>query len=72
MAALTLYDKLWQRHLVEELPDGSSLLYIDRHLLHEVTSPQAFSGLRAAGENPGVMRPILQCPTMRCPRGNVN
>jgi len=39
MAALTLYDKLWQRHLVEELPDGSSLLYIDRHLLHEVTSP---------------------------------
>lgn len=52
MAALTLYDKLWQRHLVEELPDGSSLLYIDRHLLHEVTSPQAFSGLRAAGRKP--------------------
>lgn len=52
MAALTLYDKLWQRHLVEELPDGASLLYIDRHLLHEVTSPQAFSGLRAAGRKP--------------------
>lgn len=52
MAALTLYDKLWQRHLVEELPDGSSLLYIDRHLLHEVTSPQAFSGLRTAGRKP--------------------
>lgn len=52
MAALTLYDKLWQRHLVEELPDGSSLLYIDRHLLHEVTSPQAFYGLRTAGRKP--------------------
>lgn len=52
MAALTLYDKLWQRHLVEELPDGSSLLYIDRHLLHEVTSPQAFSGLRTAERKP--------------------
>lgn len=52
MAALTLYDKLWQRHLVEELSDGSSLLYIDRHLLHEVTSPQAFSGLRTAGRKP--------------------
>jgi 3-isopropylmalate/(R)-2-methylmalate dehydratase large subunit len=48
MAALTLYDKLWRRHLVQELPDGSSSLYIDRHLLHEVTSPQAFSGLQIA------------------------
>lgn len=52
MAARTLYDKLWQRHLVDELPDGSALLYIDRHLLHEVTTPQAFSGLRAAGRSP--------------------
>ena len=52
MAALTLYDKLWRRHLVQELPDGSSLLYIDRHLLHEVTSPQAFSGLRSADRKP--------------------
>lgn len=52
MPALTLYDKLWQRHLVDELPDGSALLYIDRHLLHEVTTPQAFSGLRAADRKP--------------------
>lgn len=52
MAARTLYDKLWQRHLVDELPDGSALLYIDRHLLHEVTTPQAFSGLRSAGRKP--------------------
>jgi len=52
MAAQTLYDKLWDRHLVDTLPDGSSLLYIDRHLLHEVTSPQAFSGLRAVDRKP--------------------
>jgi 3-isopropylmalate/(R)-2-methylmalate dehydratase large subunit len=44
----TLYDKIWDDHLVEE-KDGSSLLYIDRHLVHEVTSPQAFEGLRVAG-----------------------
>lgn len=43
----TLYDKLWERHVVEVLPDGNTLLYIDRHLLHEVTTPQAFAGLRA-------------------------
>lgn len=47
--AQTLYDKLWQAHLVLDRPDGSSLIYIDRHLLHEVTSPQAFEGLRLAG-----------------------
>lgn len=52
MAARTLYDKLWQRHLVDQLSDGSALIYIDRHLLHEVTTPQAFSGLRAAGRKP--------------------
>ncbi|MBA6412033.1 3-isopropylmalate dehydratase large subunit [Parahaliea sp. F7430] len=52
MAGQTLYDKLWQQHLVESHPDGTSLLYIDRHLLHEVTSPQAFEGLRLAGRKP--------------------
>lgn len=52
MEPQTLYDKLWKRHLVEELTDGSALLYVDRQLLHEVTSPQAFSGLRAAGRKP--------------------
>jgi 3-isopropylmalate/(R)-2-methylmalate dehydratase large subunit len=45
----TLYDKIWDHHLVHEAPDGTSLLYIDRHLVHEVTSPQAFEGLRMAG-----------------------
>src|SRR5215470_11134539 len=45
----TLYDKIWDDHLVDEAPDGTCLLYIDRHLVHEVTSPQAFEGLRASG-----------------------
>jgi 3-isopropylmalate/(R)-2-methylmalate dehydratase large subunit len=45
----TLYDKIWDDHLVEEAPDGTCLIYIDRHLVHEVTSPQAFEGLRLAG-----------------------
>lgn len=52
MAGKTLYDKLWESHLVTELNDGSALLYIDRHLLHEVTSPQAFEGLRLANRQP--------------------
>ena len=47
--ARTLYDKIWEAHLVETRGDGTSLLYIDRHLVHEVTSPQAFEGLRLAG-----------------------
>jgi 3-isopropylmalate/(R)-2-methylmalate dehydratase large subunit len=45
----TLFDKIWDHHVVETLPDGTALLYIDRHLVHEVTSPQAFEGLRVAG-----------------------
>jgi 3-isopropylmalate/(R)-2-methylmalate dehydratase large subunit len=49
MAARTLFDKIWDDHVVETLPDGTSILYIDRHLVHEVTSPQAFEGLRLAG-----------------------
>ncbi|QSP94660.1 3-isopropylmalate dehydratase large subunit [Marinobacter salinisoli] len=52
MAGQTLYDKLWSRHFVDELDDGSSLIYIDRHLLHEVTSPQAFSGLKTNNRQP--------------------
>lgn len=52
MAGQTLYDKLWQSHLVEERDDGSALIYIDRQLIHEVTSPQAFEGLRIAGRQP--------------------
>ncbi|MGE0007929.1 MAG: 3-isopropylmalate dehydratase large subunit [Parvibaculaceae bacterium] len=49
MAPRTLYDKIWDDHLVDEQPDGTCLLYIDRHLVHEVTSPQAFEGLRMTG-----------------------
>jgi 3-isopropylmalate/(R)-2-methylmalate dehydratase large subunit len=45
----TLFDKIWDAHVVETLPDGTALLYIDKHLIHEVTSPQAFEGLRLAG-----------------------
>jgi len=52
MAGQTLYDKLWQNHLVEQREDGTALIYIDRHLIHEVTSPQAFEGLRLAGRQP--------------------
>ena len=48
-APRTLFDKIWDSHVVERLPDGTCILYIDRHLLHEVTSPQALEGLRLAG-----------------------
>jgi 3-isopropylmalate/(R)-2-methylmalate dehydratase large subunit len=48
-APRTLFDKIWDSHLVEQQPDGTCLLYIDRHLVHEVTSPQAFEGLRVSG-----------------------
>ena len=53
----TLFDKIWDAHVVERLPDGTCILYIDRHLLHEVTSPQAFEGLRVAGRK--LRRPDL-------------
>ena len=49
MTALTLYDKLWDSHVVRTESDGTTLLYVDRHLVHEVTSPQAFEGLKLAG-----------------------
>ena len=52
VTARTLYDKLWDTHCVADLDDGSSLLYIDLHLLHEVTSPQAFANLRRLGRKP--------------------
>ncbi len=52
MVARTLYDKLWDEHVVRTEADGTTLLYIDRHLVHEVTSPQAFEGLRLAGRRP--------------------
>ncbi|MDD2050445.1 3-isopropylmalate dehydratase large subunit [Pseudomonas putida] len=52
MAGKTLYDKLWDSHLVKQRDDGSALIYIDRHIIHEVTSPQAFEGLRLASRKP--------------------
>jgi 3-isopropylmalate/(R)-2-methylmalate dehydratase large subunit len=62
----TLYEKVWDAHVVERRDDGSCLIYIDRHLVHEVTSPQAFEGLRAAGRR--VRRPDL---TLAVPDHNV-
>ena len=55
----TLYDKLWNAHLVHEESDGSALIYIDRHLVHEVTSPQAFEGLEINGRKPWRLKSIL-------------
>jgi len=52
MAGKTLYDKVWDAHVVHAQEDGTVLLYIDRHLVHEVTSPQAFEGLQLAGRKP--------------------
>jgi 3-isopropylmalate/(R)-2-methylmalate dehydratase large subunit len=52
MHARTLYDKLWDAHVVRREDDGTTLLYVDRHLVHEVTSPQAYEGLRIAGRKP--------------------
>ncbi|MDA0236176.1 MAG: aconitase family protein, partial [Proteobacteria bacterium] len=52
MKAQTLYEKLWSSHVVHEEADGTALIYIDRHLVHEVTSPQAFEGLKLAGRKP--------------------
>ena len=50
-APKTLFDKIWDAHLVHKSEDGAGLIYIDRHLVHEVTSPQAFEGLRNAGRS---------------------
>lgn len=58
----TLFEKIWDNHVVDTLSDGTTLLYIDRHLIHEVTSPQAFDGLRLTGRR--VRRPELTYATM--------
>ena len=52
MSGKTLYDKIWDSHLVSQREDGTALIYIDRHLIHEVTSPQAFEGLKISGRSP--------------------
>lgn len=59
MSARTLYDKLWDMHVVTERSDGTALLYIDRHIIHEVTTPQAFDGLRLANRKPWRVDSIL-------------
>jgi len=73
MAGKTLYDKLWDMHEVKRRDDGSSLIYIDRHILHEVTSPQAFEGLRLAQRKPwridaNIATPDHNVPTTRAER----
>ncbi|MDR6178693.1 3-isopropylmalate/(R)-2-methylmalate dehydratase large subunit [Pseudomonas sp. SORGH_AS 211] len=67
MAGKTLYDKLWDMHLVKQRDDGSALLYIDRHIIHEVTSPQAFEGLRLAGRKPWRLDANLATPDHNVP-----
>jgi len=67
MAAKTLYDKLWDSHVVREEEDGTCLLYIDRQLVHEVTSPQAFEGLRMAGRKPWRLDANLATPDHNVP-----
>ncbi|MFN2327640.1 MAG: 3-isopropylmalate dehydratase large subunit [Chromatocurvus sp.] len=69
MTAMTLYDKLWNNHLVEQWDNGSALIYIDRHLLHEVTSPQAFEGLRLANRKPWRLGANLAVPDHNVPTG---
>lgn len=67
MAGRTLYDKLWDDHLVASRDDGSSLIYIDRQLLHEVTSPQAFEGLELAGRKPWRLSANVATPDHNVP-----
>ncbi|HRH76875.1 MAG TPA: 3-isopropylmalate dehydratase large subunit [Cellvibrionaceae bacterium] len=67
MAGKTLYDKLWDAHVVSQRDDGSALIYIDRHIVHEVTSPQAFEGLRLAGRKPWRLDSILATPDHNVP-----
>ncbi|MFT6914447.1 MAG: 3-isopropylmalate/(R)-2-methylmalate dehydratase large subunit [Motiliproteus sp.] len=67
MAGKTLYDKLWDAHVVSQQEDGSALIYIDRQLLHEVTSPQAFEGLRLAKRKPWRLGANLATPDHNVP-----
>jgi len=67
MAAKTLYDKLWDAHVVRQEDDGTALIYIDRQLLHEVTSPQAFEGLRLANRKPWRIDTNLATPDHNVP-----
>ena len=67
MKPKTLYDKLWEAHIVRQEADGTSLLYIDLHRIHEVTSPQAFEGLRLTGRKPWRLGANLATPDHNVP-----
>jgi len=70
MTARTLYDKLWDSHVVRTEADGTALLYIDRHLVHEVTSPQAFEGLKLSGRKPWRMQSVVATADHNTPTRN--
>ena len=70
MTAKTLYDKLWDDHVICDYGDGTALIYIDRHLIHEVTSPQAFEGLKLAGRRPWRLNTNLAVPDHNVPTLN--
>ena len=72
MPARTLYDKLWDAHVVRTEEDGTALIYIDRHLIHEVTSPQAFEGLRMANRSPWRTDSLLAVPDHNVPTTSRN
>ncbi|MFN7599099.1 MAG: aconitase family protein, partial [Cereibacter sp.] len=67
MSPKTLYDKIWDAHVVHQADDGTCLLYIDRHLVHEVTSPQAFEGLRMAGRTVRAPEKTIAVPDHNVP-----
>jgi hypothetical protein len=67
MQPRTLYDKLWDAHVVHVEPDGTALIYIDRQLVHEVTSPQAFEGLKINGRKPWRLASLLATPDHNIP-----
>ena len=73
----TLFHKLWPRHLVEQSGDGEALLYVDRHRVYEVTSPQAFEGLRIAGRKPWRRETVIatvdhNVPTLPAERAGID
>ena len=65
--ARTLYDKIWDDHVAHQADDGTCLLYIDRHLVHEVTSPQAFEGLRMTGRKVRAPEKTIAVPDHNVP-----
>ena len=67
----TLFDKIWDDHLVHRQDDGTCLIYIDRHLVHEVTSPQAFEGLRSMGRKVHRPQATLAVPDHKIGRAHV-